>query len=321
MQAHDLIDHGHGIFALDAFFERPRLTAIHLVVESGRAAIIDPGTATAVPRILAALEALGLAPETVDWIVLTHIHLDHAGGAGLLASRLPNARLTVHPRGRRHMVDPARLWASTIEVYGQSEAERLYGVLLPVPEDRVVETPDGASIAVAGRALELLDTPGHARHHVCIRDARTGHLFTGDTFGLAYTELDAGGKRFVFPTTSPNQWDPDAHHASVARLEALQPKAVYVTHFSRVDDVPRLAGDLHRLIDAHAELGRSVMGMQADDARQAVLQAGVERIVLDEARGQGWGTSRERALEVFALDIDLNARGIAAWLDASRPAS
>jgi hydroxyacylglutathione hydrolase len=321
MQAHELIDHGHGIFALDALFERPRLTAIHLVVESGRAAIIDPGTATAVPRILAALEALGLAPEAVDWIVLTHIHLDHAGGAGLLASRLPNARLTVHPRGRRHMVDPARLWASTIHVYGQSEAERLYGVLLPVPDERVVETPDGASIALAGRALEFLDTPGHARHHVCVRDAGTGHLFTGDTFGLAYTELDAGGRRFVFPTTSPNQWDPDAHHASVARLESLQPEAIYVTHFSRVDDAPRLAGDLHRLIDAHAALGRSAMGTQAGDARQAVLRAGVERIVLDEARRQGWGTSRERTLEVFALDIDLNARGIADWLDASQRAS
>lgn len=319
MHATDLIDHGHGIYALDALFERPRLTAIHLVVEAGRVAIIDPGAATAAPRILDALRTLGVAAESVDWIVLTHIHLDHAGGAGVLADRLPNAQVTVHPRGRRHVADPARLWASTVEVYGQQEAERLYGTLAPVPAARLVETPDGATLSLAGRTLEFLDTPGHARHHVCIRDARTGHLFTGDTFGLVYTELDRDGRRFVFPTTSPNQWDPVAHHASVARLEALRPASVYVTHFSRVDDVPRIAADLHRLIDAHAELGRSVAGL--GDAREAALRAGVERIVLDEAARQGWAASRERTLEVFALDIGLNASGIGAWLDAAQHAS
>jgi hydroxyacylglutathione hydrolase len=321
MHARELIDYGHGIFALDALFERPRLTAIHLVVEAGRVAVIDPGTAGAVPRIIAALAALELAPEAVDWIVLTHIHLDHAAGAGLLASQLPNARVTVHPRGRRHIVDPSRLWASTVEVYGQAEAERLYGTLVPVPADRIVETPEGATITLAGRSLEMLDTPGHARHHVCIRDGKTGHVFTGDTFGLAYTELDVAGRRFVFPTTSPNQWDPDAHHASVARLESLRPEAIYVTHFSRVDDVPRLAADLHRLIDAHAALGRSVLGMGASPARDAALRSGVEQIVLDEAQRQRWGASRERTLDVLALDIDFNASGIGDWLDAITAAS
>jgi hydroxyacylglutathione hydrolase len=321
MNPHELIDHGHGIFALDALFERPRLTAIHLVVEAGRVAVIDPGASGAVPRIMAALAALGLAPEAVDWIVLTHIHLDHAAGAGLLASQLPNARVTVHPRGHRHVVDPSRLWASTVEVYGQAEAERLYGTLVPVPADRIVETPEAATISLAGRSLEMLDTPGHARHHVCIRDEKTGHVFTGDTFGLAYTELDVAGKRFVFPTTSPNQWDPDAHHASVARLESLRPEAIYVTHFSRIDDVPRLAADLHRLIDAHAALGRSMLGIAATPARDAALRSGVERIVLDEAKRQDWGASREHTLEVFALDIDFNARGIGHWLEASTSAS
>jgi hydroxyacylglutathione hydrolase len=314
MQCSDLIDHGRGIRALDAQFERPRLTAIHFVVQSGRVAIIDPGTASAVPRILAALAAQGLAPDTVDWIILTHIHLDHAGGVGLLAAALPHARITVHPRGRRHIVDPSRLWASTVEVYGEPEAERLYGRLVPVPAERVLETADGATVSLAGRTLAFLDTPGHARHHVCVRDGETGHLFTGDTFGLAYTELDAHGRRFIFPTTSPNQWDPDAHHASIARLAALAPEAIYVTHFSRVDDVPQLADDLHRLVDAHAELGRSLRG--AGDGRHAALRAGVERLVLDEAKRQGWAASRERTLEVFALDIELNAQGIGAWLDA-----
>lgn len=319
MLSSDLVDHGHGIRALDAHFERPRLTAIHFVVESGRVAIIDPGTGSAVPRILDALAAQGLAADAVDWIILTHIHLDHAGGAGLLASKLPHARITVHPRGRRHVVDPSRLWASTVEVYGESEAERLYGRLVPVPAERVLETTDGATVSLAGRTLQFLDTPGHARHHVCVRDGATGHVFSGDTFGLAYTELDLQGRRFIFPTTSPNQWDPDAHHASIARLAALAPEAIYVTHFSRVDDVPRLARDLHRLVDAHAALGRSLCGV--GDGRHEALRAGVEQLVLDEAKRQGWGASRAHTLEVFALDIELNAQGIGAWLDASSPMS
>jgi hydroxyacylglutathione hydrolase len=315
MSTSELIDHGHGIYALDALFERPRLTAIHFVVEAGRVAVIDPGTASAVPRVLGALRALDLGLDAVDWIVLTHIHLDHAGGAGLLASCLPDARVTVHPRGRRHVIDPSRLWASTVDVYGRSEAERLYGELLPVPEDRVLATPEGACLSLAGRSLEVIDTPGHARHHVCIRDTKTGQVFSGDTFGLAYTELDRDGRRFVFPTTSPNQWDPEAHHASIARLEALAPPAVYVTHFSRVDDVPRLAADLHRLVEAHAALGRAVAS--TGDERHAALRAGVAAIVLDEGKRQQWGASREHTLEVFKLDIDLNAQGIAAWLDAA----
>src|SRR3990172_5600407 len=172
LMAH-VTDYDDGISAIDAEFIRPHATSIHLIVEKGRAAIVDAGSNDAVPLVLEAIAGKGLAPEDVDYVVLTHIHLDHAGGAGLLMSRFPNARLTVHPRGARHIADPRRLIDGTIAVYGQEAAKRLYGDIVPVAPERIIETPHGASVSLNGRELRFLDTPGHARHHVCIVDSRS----------------------------------------------------------------------------------------------------------------------------------------------------
>jgi len=310
-----VIDHEHGISTVDAVYDRPLQTSAHLIVEGGRAAIVDTGTNRAVPHILAALAAKGVPPEDVDYVVLTHIHLDHAGAAGLLMSRLPNARLTVHPRGARHMADPSRLVAATVAIYGEEAMRRIYGEILPVPAERIVETPDAAAIRLAGRELVFLDAPGHARHHVVVLDTRSGHIFAGDTFGLSYRETDRDGMQFVMPTTSPVQWDPEAHHASVDMILARRPEAVYVTHFGQVRDVPRLGADLHRLIDAHRDL--ALAGRNAGPDRAARLEAGVRELVLGEAARQRWTLSNAAVLEVFGLDITLNAQGLAAWLDAS----
>src|SRR6185436_2541871 len=214
----DVFDYGHGISAVDSVYDRKQQTAIHLLVEDGRAAIIDTGTSHAVPHVLAALEAKGVAPAQVDYVILTHVHLDHAGGAGQLMARFPNARLTVHPRGARHIVDPSRLIEATLAIYGREETRRIYGEILPVPRQRVIETPEGVTLRLAGRELLCLDAPGHARHHVVLRDALTGHFFAGDTFGISYRELDQDGRQYAFPTTSPSQFDPPALHSSIERM-------------------------------------------------------------------------------------------------------
>jgi glyoxylase-like metal-dependent hydrolase (beta-lactamase superfamily II) len=310
-----LYPYGHGISAVDALYERERLNAVHLVVERGRAAIVDTGTAHAVPRVLAALESMGVAPQDVDYVVLTHVHLDHAGGAGQLMARCPNATLTVHPRGARHVIDPGRLLAATVRIYGEETTRRVYGEVLPVPAERVLETPEGAGISLAGRELQFLDAPGHARHHVVVRDARTGHFFGGDTFGLSYRELDRGGRQFVFPTTSPSQFDPPALERSIGRMLALEPEAIYVTHFGQVRDLVRLGADLRRLIDAHVALA-----MRCRDAgaqRNALLRQGIAELLREESRRQGWTLADAELMRVFAIDVDLNAQGLEAWLDST----
>ncbi|MDO8932993.1 MAG: MBL fold metallo-hydrolase, partial [Rhodocyclaceae bacterium] len=209
---------GDGIHAIDSGFGRPLLDAVHVIEHEGRAALVDAAVNASVPRVLGALAALGIARDAVDYILLTHVHLDHAGGAGLLMRELPNAKLTVHPRGARHMIDPAKLTTATHAVYGEARARAMYGDILPVPRERVVETPDGTMLELAGRELLFIDTPGHARHHVCIRDGLTGHFFTGDTFGFLFRELDVGGRRHAFPTLTPTQLEPEELHRSIDRI-------------------------------------------------------------------------------------------------------
>ena len=310
-----VFDYGHGIYAVDSVYDRRLQTAIHLLIEGGRAAVVDTGTSHAVPHVLAALQAKGVAPAQVDYVILTHVHLDHAGGAGQLMARFPNARLTVHPRGARHVVDPGRLLSATAAIYGAEETRRIYGEVLPVALERVIETPEGATLRLAGRELLFLDAPGHARHHVVLRDGGTGHIFAGDTFGLSYRELDQDGRQFSFPTTSPSQFDPPALHRSIDRMLSFRPEALYVTHFGRLTHLTVLAADLHRLIDAHAELGER--HRRAGAERKRLLTEGVSAIVLAERERQGWRLPSEKLLEVFALDIELNAQGLESWLDAS----
>ena len=310
-----VIDYEFGISAIDSGYQRPLLDAIHLIVEGGRAAIIDTGVNSSVPLVLEALRGKGLRPEQVDYVILTHIHLDHAGGAGRLLSHLPNARLTVHPRGARHMADPSRLIESTIAVYGAEEARRTYGDIVPVPGERIIETAHESSLALNGREFVFFDTPGHARHHVCVLDARSGHLFAGDTFGLSYRELDCRGHQFTIPTTSPTQFDPGAAHRSLDLILGLKPSAIYVTHYSQVRDIARMGADMHRLIDAHVQL--AYRERDAGAARPERLKAGVTEIVLGEAERYGWTLPREQVLGVLAGDIELNAQGLAIWLDAS----
>ena len=310
-----VIDYEFGISAIDSGYQRPLLDAIHLVVEGGRAAVIDTGVNSSVPLVLEALRGKGLHPGQVDYVFLTHIHLDHAGGAGQLLSHLPNARLTVHPRGARHLADPSRLIESTIAVYGAEEARRIYGDIVPVPRSRMIETAHESSLTLNGREFIFFDTPGHARHHVCVLDTRSGHLFAGDTFGVSYRELDCRGRQFAFPTTSPTQFDPDAEHRSLDLILGLKPAAIYVTHFSQVLDIVRMGADMHRLVDAHEQLARRER--DAGAARHKRLKAGVTEIVLGEARRYGWTLPREQVLEIFAGDIELNAQGLSNWLDAS----
>ena len=312
----ELISHPDGIHALESGYGRPLLAAIHIIVEDGRAAIVDTGSNDSVPRVLTALASLGIAPENVDWVMLTHIHLDHAGGAGSLMCALPNAKLLVHPRGVRHMIDPAKLWEGTSAVYGSERAYELYGRLVPVPAERVVPATDGLEVRLGARRFRVFDTPGHARHHICIWDETARAFFTGDTFGLSYRELDVEGRTFVVPTTTPTQFEPEAMHQSIDRMLAMQPQSMYLTHYSRVSDVPRLGADLHRLIDTMVAVARAARGDGV--ARHVEILAGLEQVMREEVGRQKWALDEEQTLELLRMDLELNAQGLGVWLDSLR---
>ena len=312
----DWRDYGNGIIAFDAGYVRPVLAAIHLVIEGGRVAFIDTGSNDALPNAIAALSRLGLDYSAVDYIILTHIHLDHAGGAGSMMAKFPNARLVVHPRGARHMSEPARLVSGVTQVYGAEYVTRVYGEIVPVPAERVIEAPDGHVISLAGRELLCLDTPGHARHHICIVDRKTGGIFSGDTFGLSYREHDVDGRPFIFPTTTPTQFDPVAMHASIERILSLQPEAIYLTHYGRVDNVRQLAADLRRRIDALVSMAQTVA--ESGAARHEALKERITQYLLAELSAHGCQLPTEHALDIWETDLELNAQGLEVWLD-SRP--
>ena len=305
----------HGIHTIDTGFVRPQFDAAYLIVERGHAAFIDCGTAFSVPRMLAALDATGLTPADVDWLILTHVHLDHAGGAGALLTRLPNARLVVHPRGARHMIDPTQLWAGASAVYGEAVMEQTYGRLTPVPAARVLEAPDDGSIDLAGRPLRCLATPGHAKHHIAVYDARANVCFTGDVFGLSYRDFDTTAGPFILPTTSPVQFDPPALHASIERLLALHPQAMYLTHYGRVEDVERLAADLHAQIDAMVALAHAADGKPD---RHDLLVNTLTTLYATRAAAHGWPGGRAGLRELLQMDVELNAQGLGVWLDHQR---
>ncbi|MFM2119407.1 MAG: hypothetical protein RL722_875 [Pseudomonadota bacterium] len=317
----------HGIYAVDSGFERPLFDSAYLMVEQGRAAFIDTAHNAAVPRLLGALEALGITREAVDWVIPTHVHLDHAGGAGQLMAALPKARALIHPRGARHLIDPSALIAGAIGVYGEAVVKATYGEILPIPAGRVVETdlsrPEGMLIELAGRPLTVIDSPGHARHHHAVWDERSRGWFTGDTFGISYRDFDgpAGVEApYVLPSCTPVQFEPQAMRESIARMLASAPDCVYLTHFSRLPHPQRVAGQILAQLDRLEQGALAWQAAQPDRAaitaadREAAMLALMEQVLLDGAQAAGSPVPRERARALLEVDIRLNAQGLAIWL-------
>jgi glyoxylase-like metal-dependent hydrolase (beta-lactamase superfamily II) len=305
-------DLGYGVTAVDTGFVRPQFDAAYLVIENGRAAFIDTGPNAAVPRLLAALEAHGVAPEDVDYVIPTHVHLDHAGGVGLLMREAPRATLVVHPRGARHMIDPAALMQGVRAVYGDDVAARDYGELVPVPAERVMTTANDMTIELGGRPLLFLDTPGHARHHHCVWDERSRGWFTGDTFGIAYPELYTANGPYMVPATAPVQFDREALHASVKRLLDAKPERMYLTHYGAVHEVDRCAAQFLAQVDAMAA---AAIALAAAPDRHAQLKRAFADIYVAELRRHGSVTDEAALHAILGTDIELNAQGLGVWLD------
>ncbi len=307
----NLSESGDGVHGIDTGYHRRHFDAAYLIVENGAAAFVDCGTSHSVPRLMAALAQRELQPADVKWLLLTHIHLDHAGGAGRLLAQCPEAQLLVHPRGVRHMAEPSRLETGVRAVYGDAAYDRLYGPLQPVAADRIVAAEHGLTVELNGREIRVMDTPGHARHHVCFLDRKSASAFTGDTLGVAYPELTLDGEPFVFPPTSPVDFDPEAWHDSLERLGRSGAQGFCLTHFGSIDNNSRTIDAMHRRIDAFAELA-----LQTPSAQ---LPQKLADFLLGEVKKHGCRLPDEEVLSILALDIDLCAQGLAIWSKRSHP--
>jgi glyoxylase-like metal-dependent hydrolase (beta-lactamase superfamily II) len=302
---------GEGVTAIDTLLLRPHMDASHLVIADGRAAFVDVGTSLSTPHLLHALEQLGVERDAVEYIFLTHIHLDHAGGAGEMAHQLPRAKVVMHPRAAAHMIDPSRLITATKAVYGESHFTEHYGQIRPIPADRIRVVGDGERLKLGSRTFEFLYTPGHALHHISLFDREAREMFTGDTFGISYREFDTVAGEFLFVTTSPTQFDPDQLHTSVERILRLAPEAVYLTHYSRVEHIAALGSDMHRDIDASVRMAKHAAG--ALDPAAAIVPQLIKHLWQRlDAHGCTLGDAERHAL--LDLDVELNAAGLAAWL-------
>jgi len=310
-------DHAGGITTIDTNFTRPQHTASHLLVENNHAAFIDVGVNASVPQLLAALHAKNIPLENVDYVIVTHIHLDHAGSAGKLMQLLPNAQLVVHPRGARHMIDPSALVAGATAVYGEAVFKKCYGEILPVAPARVIEAGADFVLNFQGRMLLFLNTPGHAKHHFCVFDERTQSFFTGDTFGLSYREFDSPQGSFLFATTTPVQFEPDAWHQSIQQLLSYQPKTMYLAHYGAVSEVNKLADKLHESIDKMVLLMKQVANHQREHWHQLLCE-GIMSTCLEELQQLGCSVPVETCRTLLIGDVELNAQGVIFWWEHAK---
>jgi len=302
---------GFGITCIDTQLHRPNMVACYLIEQDGVAGFIDTGVGNNVPMLMSLLKKKGLAPESVAYVMPTHVHLDHAGGAGRLMQELPNANLLIHPRGARHMIDPSRLQAGSLAVYGEKLYKKIFGELVPVPPHRVVEVSDGYELDFNGRTLTFFDTPGHARHHYCIYDPLSKGLFTGDTFGASYGELNRGRTPFIFPPTTPVQFDPIAWKSTLERLMTLQPQRIFVTHFGMHENVEMLTKLLEQSIEEYVAIAEDLKDTEnpAAKIRDAIMGLSLN-ILLDSDCGIG----SDQIKSLLHMDMELNAQGLAHWL-------
>ncbi len=251
-------------------------------------------------------------------MILTHIHLDHAGGAGRLMEILPDAKLVVHPRGARHMVSPGKLVESVKHVYGEEKFNSMYGKIIPVAQDRILEAEDGIKISIGSKMIRFYNAPGHAKHHIIAHDVKEGIVFSGDSFGIGYPLLRNKAGMLIFPSTSPVQFDPESAVTTYRMISNLNPKRVYLTHFGFIEDVKGTAKFLEDIISFSVETGNRYYD---SGARGEMLEKAIYNDLwsfYDNLYVKFSGRKLNKLeKEMLFLDVDLNSKGVAYYLEQS----
>ncbi len=299
-----------GISVIDSEYYRKDFAAIYLLKQKNKVAIIETGTNYSVPLVKEALANIGLSFSDVSYIIPTHVHLDHAGGAGLLMKQCQNATLVVHPRGARHLIDPSKLVAGAKAVYGEEKFKEYYGEIIPIDSERVIEADDNFILDFDGRELKFIDTPGHAKHHFCIWDKDTKSMFTGDTFGISYRDLDMDSEVYIFPSTSPVQFDPDALIKSINRIMEFRPERVCLTHFSAIRPTQEIADQLIDGIHFVSNLTKKYISHK--DAESIIFNEMMSYFL--NGLGKIGNQDKDYCTERIELDVKINTQGLIYWL-------
>jgi glyoxylase-like metal-dependent hydrolase (beta-lactamase superfamily II) len=302
------------IVTIDCAYTRPQFAAAYLVHDGERALFIDNNTTHSVPRLLEALRSAGLTAEQVQYVIITHVHLDHAGGSSALMKACPRATLLGHPKAITHVVDPSRLIASAIAVYGKATFESLYGTIEAIDRLRVRAVNDQEEILFGDSRLKFIFTRGHANHHICILLARPGgeppRIFTGDAFGLAYPALQKSGL-FIIPSTSPTDFDAVEAKKSIQAILATGANEAFLTHYGPISALETAAEQLIHFIDFSHDLiekaqAEAILKLELpvffESAIRSQIQALLEKHELS--------LSGETAA-LLKMDIELNAQGLA----------
>lgn len=307
-----------GITCIDTEQQRAGMAACYLIQHGGAAALVECGTSHSVPSLLQLLAHKGIAREQVAYVMPTHVHLDHAGGASALMRELPNAKLVAHPRGARHFIDPTQLIAGATEVYGPAAMQKMYGKLEPVAEDRVIVANDGFTLSLNGRELKFMDTPGHARHHYSVWDAHSQGFFTGDTFGLSYREFDNNAGPWMLPTTTPVQFEPEAWEQTLERYLSFNPARMYLTHYGMIENVAQRAADLRRGLREYVSIAETLANAPR---RHAQIKEALMRLALHELADRDCELPELRCRGLLEADMELSAQGLGVWLDKRKKAA
>ena len=307
-----------GIYCADAFYGGARRGAVYIIFDKGEAAIIDTGTALSVPYITDALQKLNIQPEQVRYILPTHVHLDHAGGAALLSRKLPNAQVIVHPRGLKHLIEPTKLIEGSTAVYGREVMETVIGKVIPLDADRGAMATDGMRLSLGSRNLHLIFSPGHAKHHYSVWDETEGCYFAGDVAGNSYREMDKDGRHLMFLCSAPVQYDPAEWHASLDKILELNTKCLCLCHYGVIESagVRQAIADMQRLI---AENNAAVMKYATINRQQT--EDVVWKMFWQEYNRIAPAMSVAEAKEWMIKDVYIATGGLFHWHRQQHPTS
>ncbi|EMY75972.1 metallo-beta-lactamase domain protein [Leptospira weilii serovar Ranarum str. ICFT] len=299
-----------GLYTIDCDYISPGVACAYLVLEGEEAAFVENNTNRAVPILLEELRKVGRKPEDVKYIIVTHVHLDHAGGTGLLAKHCPNATVLAHPKAARHLVNPERLIQSSIQVYGEENFKKLYGEILPVPKERVISPEDGEEIRWGKRIFKFYYTRGHANHHFCIYDSLSNGIFTGDSFGLGYKDFAVGKNPILYPSTTPTDFDSEEAMNTVDKILSTGADKAYLTHFGVWKDLESGARQMKQGLHAMQNILSS--GERSGLEGEALLEfcTGRIRAYLERELSTQGIVLGEKEEMLLGFDSKINAQGL-----------